>query len=106
MSEKCQKFEKIQVRSTGFRRNSSGEQTRYFVYPSHVADDAMQMHVHKTLCPFLHCCYDSSRNNSVSLPQQCFFFIHASFHTAQYKTTKLTTISSHCLAAFSMGRRS
>ena len=29
-----------------------GEQTRYFAYPFHVADDTMQMHVHKTLCPF------------------------------------------------------
>jgi len=29
-----------------------GGQTRYFAYPFHVADDAMQIHVHKTLCPF------------------------------------------------------
>jgi len=37
----------------GVRRNfSRGGQTRYFAYPFHVADDAMQMHVHKTLCPF------------------------------------------------------
>ena len=47
------------------------------------------------------CCCSSSRKNSPSLAQKCFFFIHASFHTAQYKTTKFTTISSHCLAAFS-----
>ena len=147
-----------------------GGATRYFAYPFHVADDAVEMHVHKTLatqgrnkgwqgghnspgaetlwgcqstvgvaiksqqchkyflqcnalasersqvrtwdgkpasCPGRHltslrpCCYGSSRKNRASLAQQCFFFIHASFHTAQYKTTKLTTISSHCLAAFS-----
>jgi len=29
-----------------------GEQTRHLAYPFHVADDAVQMHVHKTLCPF------------------------------------------------------
>jgi len=35
------------------RRNfSREEQTRYFAYPFHVADDTVQMHVHKTLCPF------------------------------------------------------
>jgi len=48
-----------------------------------------------------HCCCGSSHKNRASLPKQCFLFIHASFHTAQYKTTKLTTISSHCLAVFS-----
>jgi len=26
-----------------------GGESRYFAYPLHVADDAMQMHVHKTL---------------------------------------------------------
>jgi len=58
-------------------------------------------------CPGRHltslrpCCYGSSRKIRASLAQQCFFFIHASFHTTQYKTTKFTTISSHCLAAFS-----
>jgi len=31
---------------------SRGGQTRCFAYPFHAADDAMQMHVHKTLCPF------------------------------------------------------
>jgi len=37
----------------GVRRNfSRGWQTRHFAYPFHVADDAMQMHVHTTLCPF------------------------------------------------------
>jgi len=163
MSEKCQKLEKIQVRSMGVRRNFSKGQARYFAYPLYVADDTIQMHVHKTLCSFhtitkmppatdghnegarggtiprapnhyggamksqqcpkdlrfkhrgakpAYCpgrhltslrpfCYCSSRKNRASLAQQCFFFIHASFHTAQYKTTKLTTISSHCLAAFS-----
>jgi len=53
------------------------------------------------LTSFHPCCYGSSRTNSASLAQQCLFFVHASFYTAQYKTTKLTTISSHCLAAFS-----
>ena len=52
MSKKCQKLEKIQVRITGVRRNFSRGQARYFAYPLHVADDTMQMHVHKTLCPF------------------------------------------------------
>ena len=52
-SEKYQKFEKIQVRSTGVRRNfSMGGQARYFAYPFHAADDAMQRYVNKTLCPF------------------------------------------------------
>ena len=52
MSEKCQKLEKFLVRSTGVRRNFSRGQTWYFAHPFYVADDAMQMHVHKTLCPF------------------------------------------------------
>ena len=65
-----------------------GGQTRHFAYPFHVADDAMKMHVHKTLYPFYtmtKMCpwYGSSRKNSASLVQQCFFFIHGSFHTAQ-----------------------
>ena len=34
-----------------------------------------------SLCP---CCFGSSRTKSASLAQQRFFFIHPSFHTAQY----------------------
>jgi len=36
----------------GVQRNFSRGATRYFAYPSYVADDALHMHVHKTLCPF------------------------------------------------------
>jgi len=39
--------------STGVRRIfSRGGKHRNFAYPFQVADDAMQMDVHKTLCPF------------------------------------------------------
>ena len=47
-------------------------------------------------CPGRHltslrpCCDSSCRKNCASMAQQCFFFIHASFHTAPYKTTVLT----------------
>jgi len=53
----------------GIRRNfSRGGQTRHFAYPFHFADDAMQMHVHKTLYPFYTItkmcpCYGSSRKS-------------------------------------------
>jgi len=163
MSEKCQKLEKIQVRSTGVRRNVSRGASSIFCLsspccwrynanarsqnalpflhynvnspatqgrneggkgdtipraPNHFGDAIKFQQCPKDLrfkhrgakpasCPGRHltslrpCCYGSSRKNRASFAQQCFFFIHACFHTAQYKTTKLITISSHCLAAFS-----
>jgi len=54
MTEKCYKLKKFQVGSTDVRRNFSrrGRQTRYFAHPFHVAEDTMQMHVYKKLCPF------------------------------------------------------
>ena len=53
-------------------------------------------------CPGCHLtCWLAAVTTIALLAQQLFFFIHASFHTAQYKTTKLTAITSHCLAAFS-----
>jgi len=54
----------------GVRRNFSREgQRRHFVYPLQLADDAMQMDVHKTLCPLVHHkekapCYGGSHKNA------------------------------------------
>jgi len=36
----------------GVQRNFSGRQRQNFAYPFQVADDAMQMDIHKTLYPF------------------------------------------------------
>jgi len=36
----------------GVRRNFHRGQRRNFAYPFQLADDAIQMHVHKTLSPF------------------------------------------------------
>ena len=52
VGKKNRNLKKFQVRSMDVRRNFSKGETRYFAHPFHVADDAMQMHVHKTFCPF------------------------------------------------------
>ena len=62
-----------------------GGQSRHFAYPFQVADDTMQMDVHKTLYPF-----NTTKNMphvTATVPkyalrrQQCFFFTHPSFRT-------------------------
>ena len=56
---------------TGVGRNfSRGRLRRHFAYPYSVADDAMQMDVHKTLLPFfLHCKKKSlSQGAHISVP--------------------------------------
>jgi len=82
-----------------------GEQPRHFAYLVHVVDDAVQMHVHKTLCAF----YTKTKLPRVTATvakialswrsNASFSFTLLLF--TQYKTTKLTAISSHYLAAFS-----
>jgi len=81
-----------------------GGQPQDFTYPVHVADDAMQMNVHKTLCPS----YTITKMLLVTatvVKIALRWRSNASFSFMllfkQYKTTKLTAISSHCLAAYS-----
>ena len=54
MSEKCQNFEKIQVRSMGDRRNFSrvGKLDILLILSMLLTIHTMSVHVHKTLCPF------------------------------------------------------
>jgi len=54
----------------GVRRNLSRGKRQHFAYPFQVADDAMQMGVHKTLYPFAFCttnkapCYGNTHKNA------------------------------------------
>jgi len=52
MTEKCLNLTNIKSEARASAETFPGGQHRNFAYPFHVADDAMQLHVHKTLCPF------------------------------------------------------
>jgi len=86
----------------GVRRYFSREgRIRHFAYPFQVANDAMQMDVHKTLYPF----YTTKKRPhvTVTITKMCFVGSNATFSLillfTQYKTTSFTAISPHCLAA-------
>jgi len=78
----------------GLHRNfSTDRQSRHFTCPFQAADDTMQMGVHITLYPF----YTTKKLSR----QQCqkYTSLAARFLFTLYKSTWLTAISSHCLAA-------
>jgi len=52
MSETARNLKKFKSEARVSTETFPGGATRYFAYPFHAADYAIQMRVHKTLCPF------------------------------------------------------
>ena len=86
----------------GARRNFTRRgQTRHFSYPFQFADDAMQMHIHKTLYPFYtpqrDCPMLRQQSQKYSSLAAMLFSLILLF--TPYKNRRLTAMGSHCLAA-------